>query len=544
MKPHPYIRVLVIILVVLLCTGMGVYSFWCLNQEESRQDFNLYTLVPSDAQAVLETDYVEGMVNDISQLACSKDGHYLHVSDLFGHLKKYLDVLIEHSPHGLSTQMNHLLISFHRPDTPTGQVLYSDLGVGDCRLVEDFLNKVFSSTFSLKTFDYKGEQIRIYPMGDGTFLSVYLTEHFLVASFQKRLVEQVIDTYHHKRPSLARQPEFKSVYRSDKHTDASAVVYVKLDSVKMGAPDGCQMLANVGGWCEFDLQLDGSAVYCMGNGCESDSVCDSYVEAIRAQRPLEGFPNAYLPRSTYCYHCLAASDKEAISRYVVSVIDSCRVTREGRVDLPHEDWDAFWADYGAGSLMSVSFLPADTTGSLPCNVLVLPLKNELGAERQFRSLLYFLASGRMETQQGYLYYAGSRKLRTYTLRGNAVLTCLRNDISGVSSTSLCFYRGCLLMAADVRSLAAYVNSLEDKHAKKVGYMETEEFVALLSPLYNSLSVMDMEIVSTLHGKYVRMIPDFFLRHISFFRHFMIAIQFVCIEETVYPSVTLLYKQAD
>ena len=56
MKLRFLIRTVVIVSVLLLCTGLGVYSFFRLTAEERRSEFNLYSLVPDDAMAVLETD--------------------------------------------------------------------------------------------------------------------------------------------------------------------------------------------------------------------------------------------------------------------------------------------------------------------------------------------------------------------------------------------------------------------------------------------------------------------------------------------------------
>ena len=135
MKLQLLIRTITMVSVILLCTGIGVYSFWYLDKEEHRQDFNLYALVPQDAVAVLETDYVERLIGDVEQLSCSRDGHYLHVSELFVQLKKHLQALLKSAPHGLSKQMNRMLLSFHAPDAPLNQVLYCGLGTGDYDLV-------------------------------------------------------------------------------------------------------------------------------------------------------------------------------------------------------------------------------------------------------------------------------------------------------------------------------------------------------------------------------------------------------------------------
>ena len=86
-----------------------------------------------------------------------------------------------------------MLISFHEPDNDRNQVLYCRLGNGDRALIDRFVQKYVSSGYPPKTFDYKGEDIIIYPMADGDFLACYLTEDFLVLSCQKKLIEEVID---------------------------------------------------------------------------------------------------------------------------------------------------------------------------------------------------------------------------------------------------------------------------------------------------------------------------------------------------------------
>ena len=83
MKLRTLIRIAVIVSIVLLCTGFGVYSFLRMNAVENRQDFNLFTLVPQDATAVLETDRMADLMEDVDGLHCSKDEHFLYVSGAF-----------------------------------------------------------------------------------------------------------------------------------------------------------------------------------------------------------------------------------------------------------------------------------------------------------------------------------------------------------------------------------------------------------------------------------------------------------------------------
>ena len=545
MKPQLLIRTITIIVIVLLCAGIGVYSFWCLDREESLQDFNLYTLVPQDAVAVLETDYVERLIDDVEQLSCSKDGYYLYASEIFTYLKNHLHALLDDTPHGLSTQMNRALISFHAPDNPINQVLYCGLGTEDYDLVGAFWDECSLGPFPVKTFDYRRRKIYIYPMENGLFLSVFFTRHFMVAGFQKKLVEQVIDTYLDKNNSLLEQPEFELVYEDKQRRGSSAVLYANLNAVKMGAAsDTSQVCARLGNWCGFDLQLDGDVIYCAGMYNDTDSLSNTYMNALRRQQALEGFPDAYLPTSTFYYHCWSASDKKAILRYADSLhyVPSFYGTN---VEQWHKAYADFWLDYGGESMISAYFMSTDAADKRPCSVLISSLKNELSAERQLRSLLYAIPYDKGlfpggPSVQKYLYYSDSRRLRVYKLPENAMFTQFTGMAAEKGSYVVaCFYQGCLLMASDLRALSAYITAVENEEQACI--ISKTEWLEALSSSYNSLIVMDMEKLSCQPIEYLRQIPAFFCEHAAFFKRFLITIQLTCTEGIVYPCLTMFYK---
>lgn len=545
MKPQLLIRTITIIVIVLLCAGISVYSFWCLDREESLQDFNLYTLVPQDAVAVLETDYVERLIDDVEQLSCSKDGYYLYVSEIFTYLKNHLHALLDDTPHGLSTQMNRALISFHAPDNPINQVLYCGLGTEDYDLVGAFWDECSLGPFPVKTFDYRRRKIYIYPMENGLFLSVFFTRHFMVAGFQKKLVEQVIDTYLDKNNSLLEQPEFELVYEDKQRRGSSAVLYANLNAVKMGAAsDTSQVCARLGNWCGFDLRLDGDVIYCAGMYNDTDSLSNTYMNALRRQQALKGFPDAYLPTSTFYYHCWSASDKKAILRYADSLhyVPSFYGTN---VEQWHKAYADFWLDYGGESMISAYFMSTDAADKRPCSVLISSLKNELSAERQLRSLLYAIPYDKGlfpggPSVQKYLYYSDSRRLRVYTLPGNTMFTQLTGMAAEKGSYVVaCFYQGCLLMASDLRALSAYITAVENEEQACI--ISKTEWLEALSSSYNSLIVMDMEKLSCQPIEYLRQIPAFFCEHAAFFKRFLITIQLTYTEGIVYPCLTMFYK---
>ena len=328
MKLRLIIRIAVIVSIVLLCTGFGVYSFFRLNEVESQKDFNLYTLVPQSAIAVLETDRMAELVDDINQLSCSKDNHFLYASELFVYLKNYLHTLLDDTPHGLSKQMNKMLISFHEPDNPLNQVLYCSLGSGDYELVESFIRKYSSSAFPSKFFDYRGEEISIYPMPEGRFLAAYFTPDFLAISFQKRLVEQVIDARLSKK-SLIDMPSFKLMH-AGKNTNVEATVYVRIKSVDMGKnTDGIRSQTYLGSWAEFDLKLNETAIY-----RDLDNCWSVVAEAIQTILRREAYPNPYEALKALTRTNQAITEA-SIKEFIEGLNVDEEIKKELRVITPH-----------------------------------------------------------------------------------------------------------------------------------------------------------------------------------------------------------------
>lgn len=541
MKSRLVIRMVVMISVVLLCIVFGIYSFFQLDAIERRQDFNLYSLVPANAVAVLETDRADKLVEDINQLDCSKDNQYLYVSDLFSYLKKYLAALADGTPHGLSRQMNKMLISFHEPESTLNQVLYCALGNRDYDLVETFIKKFCSNSFPVKYFNYRGAEIRIYPLADGRFLAVYLTSDFVAISFQKRLIEQVIDA-RVSRHSLQMVSSFKKI-RNEQRNNVAATLYLRMKQVDMGmVKGGTRLRSSLGSWTEFDIKCNKNAVYCSG----VSQVCDTaytLMNALCRQRPISGFEGKRLPVTTLFYDCWSLSDVQAMARFASqqSYIDTTAFIRER-----DEEWLEFLQANAADRGISCLFVPGDTTLTQPAAVVNIPLKNAKEAEKQFRSLVYSVPYEKNAPvppafAPRYALYPEARKYSQYLLPRNTMLARFTGITGSSFYTFACFYKGDLLLAPDASSLSAYIASIERGEILE-GTAFYEEGAGSLSPTYNFVMMADMGEVLFLPDAYVRMIPNFFFRHAAFFRHFILSIQFTCTDGLVYPDIVLLYKQ--
>ena len=538
MKLRTIVKIAVISSVVLLCTGFAMFSFFRLSAVEGRKDFNLYTLVPRSATVVLETDDLAVMIQSINELSCSKDQHFLYISKLFSYLKLHLYTLLEDTPHGLSKQMNKVLLSFHEPDNDRNQVLYCSLGNGDYELVEKFIRKYCSSSFPSKLFDYKGEEIRIYPMPDDSFLACYFTSDFLAVSYQKKLIEQVIDARLSKK-SLLTDSSFVKVHE-DKRARVAATIYARMQPLSMGkATDGIRSCTQLGGWTEFDMKMNGDAIYFSGVSHDTDT-CMTFMNVLRQQQPVEDFPGDILPASTFFFNKRSVTDMQAMldftarQEYTTSTYSDYIRDRDGELL-------AFLKDNAGGELVTCLFHSADTLAN-PCAVMTIPLKDVQQAERVLQGVL---RSAPKEVDgppkpRTIFCKTPSRAYTLYVLPRNTLFT----QLTGITESALyvyaCFYGERLILAPDAESLATYVRCLDKKEILNdtPGY---EEAVVNLSPSYNFMMVADLGETFSQPENYVRLIPAFFFRNQEFFRHFILSAQFTCTDGVVYPNVVLIYK---
>ncbi|WP_321331089.1 DUF3352 domain-containing protein [uncultured Bacteroides sp.] len=537
MKSRLFIRIAVISSIVLLCASIGLYSYSKLSAMQGREEFNLYSLVPPDAHVLFETDDLSGFMADFNELSSSKSGHELHLSRLFSVIRSHFHLLIEEMPHGLSEQMNKMLVSFHTPDDDRSQVFYCSLGEDDPKLMETFIYKYFASPFPSKLFDYKGEEIRIYPMSDGDFLACYFTSRFFVVSYQKRLIEKVIDARLSGK-SLFTDSAFKQVY-NQKRKDQSSTVYIHMLPIPMGkSTDGIRSFSMLGGWMGFDLKMNGDAVYLSGASHDVDT-CLTFMNALRRQAPVEGFPGDVLPASTFMFSKRAVSDLQTMLNYTFTH-EYATATYSNYIHQRDEEMLSFLKDNIGTSVTSCLFHAPDSIGEVR-SVMSIPMVDSAQAERMLRNVL---ASTPHESDtimpRSVLFRTGQQTYTFYAMPQNTLFARFTGITESSLHTSSCFYHGRLLIAPDVSSLSDYIHFLDRKQV----LVETpayEEEMGSLSPTYSFMLKADLSDVFTQPENYVRLIPAFFFQNQDYFSRFILLTQFTYTDGEIYPNIILLYK---
>lgn len=291
-----------IISVLLFCFAVGFYAFMRLEATDEGRDVNLFSLVPSDCVGVLESNHIHGVLEQTEMLNYNQELNRFHFPGLFDFFLSELELYAEDSAHGLSKQMNHFLVSFHAPITPHNQVIYFQIGNVDEQMLSDILKNYAMGHFLPKEESYRGKTIFVYPLSHEEFMAAYIEDDFFVVSYQKRLIEEVIDAQL-DGTSLGEDALFSKIVSRKKSADY-LTLYSPIPSMSfMKTDQPC--------WCEYDFHLNSDVVYLTGDTFVSDesALLEAMDENFR-ELPLVNEPGLFM-----------SSDKDSTLYYMNEAYD-------------------------------------------------------------------------------------------------------------------------------------------------------------------------------------------------------------------------------
>ena len=272
MQIRSVIKLGVVLSVVLFCIGIAFYGFARLSMADKENRVDIFEFVPKDCAGILETDNIDNFMHVFSQAAYSSQLDTLHRAGLMNDILSDLSRYSSAAAHGLSYQMNHVVISFHRPHTAMDVVAYFRIGEeGKHQLIEAVKGK-HGADFVPKKETYRGKKIEIYPFSSTRYLSVYTTDGLVVVSYQKKLIEQVIDAVKDNN-SLREDSVFTSIHHPQ---PASFItIYGRTPSVPFLGKESCHS------WSEYDIHLNSEVFYLSGQMKEEQADClDRMLQAV------------------------------------------------------------------------------------------------------------------------------------------------------------------------------------------------------------------------------------------------------------------------
>lgn len=262
MRLKTVVKLCTIISVALFCIAVGFYALMQLDMADRNRDVNLYTFLPEDCPVVFESDNINEFLNDKSQLSYAFHLDKAVVSGLFDFILNGLNEYATTNAHGLSYQMNRVLVGYDQSCNPLNQIIIFRTGVSDDGILEDMLQEYTSYSFHPKEEFYRGKRIVIYPLGTDEYIAAYAELGFLVISYHKKLLEKAIDAKLEGQ-SLYDNLAFRKMLEHRKsHTHFSLFAKSSIFPF-LNVSDDC--------WSDFDFHTSSDVLYLTGHTYMPDS---------------------------------------------------------------------------------------------------------------------------------------------------------------------------------------------------------------------------------------------------------------------------------
>lgn len=501
-------RTIILLAILLLCTAMGTLYYMKLELQEKNGKTDLFSLIPEDSQAIIEVNNIHNLFQNLRYTAFSEAYKKSEMSDLIHLLDERFNALAEHKAHGLGGQMNHLLISFHSPGNSADQVIYGHLNNENKNFIDSLLKPNHTAASFQKEIEYNGESIFIYPLNNEKFLACYFQKGFYAISFQKKLIEKVIDTYRQRTPSIRNDSVFTSLSTQKKPAN-SLYLYVR-----------SQPLSN---WTEFNILIHNDAIYMAGN-C-SDAPPNSLAHILTGGKKVSLIADRMLPEKTFLFYQLAISDGK-------SILPSFR--KDSVSSTARYAFSDFIREYTQGEVSSIEFEGNDSTHLH--HLLIFPLSQPFtGIEPPWKNILQTPSTHKRIN--GNVYTLSPVETGTFT--NKLIPHSNSNEAAPLYAT---LFNRQLLLSDKTEDLICYVQQITDSAKEQQPVFQKE--MTDLSQQPNFTLFIDMEKILKHPQKYAQYMPSFLFKHKEFFQNFTFSLQLVKVPENINANVILTYKLID
>lgn len=505
---------IIIMGVAIICCAITIAFFYAqINLKKKSMKADLFTLVPHDSKAILETNNINMLFESLDLSSFRKQYEALNFSELLTFLSNKVDDRAEQKGHGLSVPMSNVLISFHAPGDPKDQVLYGHLGNGDLDLIDNIFKELNTTGYAPKEVEYKGKKLKIYPLSNHSFITCYFQTNCYAISFQKKLIEKVVDTILEK-DGIKRDSAFAQVYKNHKNDNG----------VRLYA-----YTAPLSEWTQYDMRIQNNSIYLNGFCSPGENANkNSFVMPLIHGAKKDLITADALPDNTLTFYQVGIQDIHLLVRSFAKT-DSIPYRQPMPGDEGGEAFYQFVDNFTQGELRSIEFLGRRTPETN--RVLELPIKfPRTQVVREWNKLA-------KETWKSA--YKQNKRYRLYSLPNNYLLKhLLGNNKEDGKTVSALLTENYLLLSREDDDLRDYMN-------KRTYTPATQElwktYLSDLASKANFTFYSDMNEVNK-HAKYFKnVLPPIFFRHIDFFRQFFITVQFIETDETMNATIILDHK---
>lgn len=463
---------------------LSAFCWWGFNRlslQEEQAEIDLFALVPTDCEAIVEVHDVNALCNTLHNAPYVHRSDVQKMSNLLGMLVDNVESLSKQQAHGMSTEMNRqMLVSFHQPGTARDQVIYGRYAQGELKSITQLIQAKTGKSFSPKKTIYKGEEIRVFPIGN-EFVACYLKSGVFAISFQKKLIEKVIDTY-----ASAHE---ESLHKANKETKHNEQLALYLPTKEKDEP-----------WRHYEIRMNADAIYLTGK-----------------QMLTEGNPT-----STEEEGWVERTEGEMLPHRVLMMVQTALHTTDRAEEEGPTTLSDILKEHQAEEVTSIQFTPmASDTVRHPLLMITLPANGE---EELRQALRYPLRAIKRPSIW--------RKEKVYPIWQCKADTALCHHLIHPTTTEDCWislYQNHLLVATNRETLQDYMDEMHTKESPSASNREAlMQCLDDLAEEANYTLVADMTHMldtPTQHcEKGYTQIPPICFKHREFFKQFMLSAQ--------------------
>lgn len=446
-----------IFLIVII--ALGAFFYVGISKAEYDKEYNLFTLIPEDTKVVYSPKNLSNLLGEMNKRdTVSANKNRKIKSKLLEITSEFFTSLTPGYQEKAQRSINEILISFHPPYSLYDQVLYYKLNKKEVNIFRKFVKEKVAGSFPHKIFVYKGEEIRIYTLDSGEFIAFYVTPDFFAVSFQKKLLEKVIDA-NLGGASLLNDSLFYTNCIEAKNNTPS--LYLKLDEVQFN--NEFSSSRNIANWVSFNLDFNHKGMFFEGVAALEDTIQASFSNVLSLQNKIPKPCLRKIPSTTnYVLH-YSASNIQAIFDYTSNhfpaasnVVDTIDFISQKNNTLQIQE---FLAQRVEDYFFTLQFKDSLNSGS--CNLLfsfqIDPLKRN---EQELRNLYYnFRKNDNSLPPRNYKWIQGKR-YTLYPLPVNDLMSQFTSSLDTLLYDYATIYDNHFLLSSDQHSLVSYIDFIE------------------------------------------------------------------------------------
>lgn len=512
-----------IILVFILIIAWGYQQ---LNTREKSVNINLYTLVPQDCYAIVETNDIATWIHHVKGAQFSDALQEIYSFPILRKIIPHIERQLKSRNHNSENRINRLVISFHQQGENYEPILYGTLPSNDLSSFENIF-KLEQTHLSPKEITYKEETITILPLGRD-FIACYFQPGFFIMSQQIKLIQQAIDSYKENK-SVINIPHFNEMIQKRQVGNHPLTLFLHNQSIDSISKNNQLPLAH---WQRYNIRINNESIYLTGECCDSEEE-QTIACIVKDEQKREPIPAEELPKQVKQFYQIP---------FLADRTTHQPTDKDSSILLRNNNLKDLLLLYSSRQMEIIDFYPTNSPHSE--TIIRVPLVDNISeVDKYIKKTRLAKRMPSIWTQtKGYPVWMihSSNLLYPYlksTDENKYFLTI--SDKQFIFGTELNTIREYLFETTDTLTRASVSRPSENHDYYKYCLNDLAEEA-------NFTLIADLSLLldnTILEEKATIVLPSFILKQANFFKNFMLSIQLIHTHEETSTNIIFNYKGA-